>query len=64
MPLDADHRRRLQRALLRCASRLAIEGGMPPPVFAAITVRAFADEVRTKHPATLGSVAVPLEELN
>ncbi len=61
VPLDADHCRRLQRALLRCASRVAIDSGMPVDVFAATTVQAFADELRTKYPATLTRAAVPSE---
>ena len=51
--LTADHRRRLMRVMLRVAARLAIEGGMPVPLFSAVTLQALADEAMTGHPATL-----------
>ncbi len=53
VPCDADHRRRLQRTLLRCAARLAIEAEVTPPDFVGAALHALGREARTDFPATI-----------
>lgn len=62
--LTVDHRRRLMRVMFRVAGCLAIEGGMPVPLFSAVSLQALADEALTGTPATLAEAHPPASGLN
>jgi hypothetical protein len=46
-----DHRRRAARAIMRCAVRIVLGSGAPPPVAVAVFVQALRDEAGSAEPS-------------
>lgn len=58
----SEHRRRAARAIMRCAVRIVLGSGAPPPVAVAVFMQALRDECEAAQPSEapfVGASAAP-----